>query len=160
MGWRIFPVSCIKKFWRISTRRPQPQYTPLAEAHRRGADIQREGAVREDQAEPELRREHHRDGADLAEDHPRRHQGGLPENPDAGDAQEEAPRPLERAGGDAPRRELAPRREEHKAAGRRSLAALFECKICFMPQFFEGFGCLSAGEVVAGVAARRKPTVL
>ena len=34
------------------------------------------------------------------------HQGGLPEGPDAGDAQEEAPRPLERAGGDAHRREL------------------------------------------------------
>ena len=41
--------------------------------------------------------------------------GELPENPDAGVAQEEAPRPLERAGGDAPRRELARRREEHKA---------------------------------------------
>ena len=72
---------------------------PLADAHRRGADIQRE-----DRAGPELRREHHRDGADFAEDHPRRHQGGLPENPDAGVAQEETPRPLERAGGDAPRR--------------------------------------------------------
>ena len=44
--------------------------------------------------------------------------GGLPEKPDAGDAQEEAPRPLERAGGDAPRRELAPHRE--RTQGRRA----------------------------------------
>ena len=37
--------------------------------------------------------------------------GGLPEKPDAGDAQEEVLRPLERAGGTSPRRELAPHRE-------------------------------------------------
>ena len=59
------------------------------------------------------------------EDHPRRHQRGLPEDPDSGDAQEEAPRPLERAGGDAARRELAHRKKEHKAVRQDCRAAFF-----------------------------------